>query len=274
MKKLHLFFTLIILLLAVFLRVYHLNQQSFWFDEAFAWNIVTQADMFPRIAADTHPPLFYLLMRGWMSVMGDSELALRSLSAFISTLTVAVMYPLGREIAKKLGTGQIFIPLTAMLFFALNDADMFHAQEARNYALYNLLGATSIWLYLRWVRIKTGGILWSISIALLVYTHYQGVFIPALIGLHAILFLRDKTRFYAVLWLMLSGILLAPWMLFVTIPQAQNALEKGLPFAIPSNTETLLDLRGRFLGAMWVFLIGLMLMGVWGAMQRKKWGLA
>jgi uncharacterized membrane protein len=62
------------------------------------------------------------------------------------------MYPLGREIAKKLGMGQIFIPLTAMLFFALNDADIFHAQEARNYALYNLLGATSIWLYLRWVN--------------------------------------------------------------------------------------------------------------------------
>lgn len=311
MKKLHLFFTLIILFLAVFLRVYHLNQQSFWFDEAFAWNIVIQPDMFPRIAADTHPPLFYLLLRGWMSIMGDSELVLRSLSALISTLTVAVMYPLGREIAKKLGTGQIFIPLTAMLFFALNDADIFHAQEARNYALYNLLGATSIWLYLRWVNRlfptpspqsgeraightpKMGflpllhhgeggrgdevhyltGIFWSLSIALLVYTHYQGVFIPALIGLHALIFLRDKTRLYAIFWLMLSGILLAPWMLFVTIPQAQNALEKGLPFAIPSNTETLLDLRGRFLGAMWVLLIGLMLMGVWGAMQRKKWGL-
>lgn len=311
MKKSHQFFTLLILILAVFLRVYHLNQQSFWFDEAFAWNIVIQPDMFPRIAADTHPPLFYLMLRGWMSVMGDSELALRSLSSFISTLTVAVMYPLGREIAKKLGTGQIFIPLTAMLFFALNDADIFHAQEARNYALYNLLGATSVWLYLRWVNRlsppptpspKTGegaknhenrrgglakrispqslhdyqylsGIFWSLSVALLVYTHYQGVFIPALIGLHAVLFLRDKTRLYAILWLMLSGALLAPWMLFVTIPQAQNALEKGLPFAIPSNTETLLDLRGRFLGAMWVLLIGLMLMGVWGSMQRKKWGM-
>ncbi len=303
--------TLFILLLAVFLRVYHLNQQSFWFDEAFAWNIVIQPDMFPRIAADTHPPLYYLLLRGWMSLMGDSELALRSLSAFISTLTVAVMYPLGREIAKKLGIGLVFIPLTAMLFFALNDADIFHAQEARNYALYNLLGATSIWLYLRWVNrlsppptpspqsgegainrdnlqnrrgglakrispqhhIHLSGIFWSLSIALLVYTHYQGVFIPAIIGLHALIFLRHKTRLYAIFWLMLSGILLAPWMLFVTIPQAQNALEKGLPFAIPSNIETLVDLRGRFLGAMWVLLIGLMLMGVWGAMQRKKWGL-
>ncbi len=274
MKKLHLFFTLIILLLAVFLRVYHLTQQSFWFDEAFAWNIVIQPDMFPRIVADTHPPLFYLLLRGWMSVMGDSELALRSLSAFISTLTVAMMYPLGREIAKRLGIGLVLIPLTAMLFFALNDADIFHAQEARNYALYNLLGATSIWLYLRWTRTKTGAIFWSLTIALLVYTHYQGVFIPAIIGLHALIFLRHKTRLYAILWLMLSGVLLAPWMLFVTIPQAQNALEKGLPFAIPSNIETLVDLRGRFLGAMWVLLIGLMLMGVWGAVQRKKWGLA
>lgn len=292
-----LLFIIPIFLLAVFLRVYHLTEQSFWFDEAFAWNIVIQPDMFPRIAADTHPPLFYLLMRGWMSIMGDSELALRYLSACISTLTVAVMYPLGREIAKKLGFGSVFIPLTAMLFFALNDADIFHAQEARNYALYNLLGATSIWLYLRWVRLSPFatpqnrggglekrisprqpyiyilGILWSITIALLVYTHYQGVFIPALIGLHALFFLRGKTRIWALLWLILAGILLMPWLIGVTLPQAQNALEKGLPFAIPSNWETILDLRHRFLGDMWVLVVGLLVLGGWGLFSRRKWGI-
>lgn len=290
-----LLFILPILFLAVFLRFYHLSAQSFWFDEAFAWNIVIQPDMFPRIAADTHPPLFYLLMRGWMTLVGDSEFALRSLSVFISTLTVAVMYPLGREIAKKLGTGFIVIPFTAMLFFALNDADIFHAQEARNYALYNLLGATSIWLYLRWMNqcvirgdenvdgknaVPTSlnirffnGILWSLAIALLVYTHYQGVFIPALIGLHALLFLRGKARLWAIGWLIFAGILLAPWLIGVTLPQAKNALEKGLPFAIPSNWETILDLRHRFLGDMWVLLLGLILLGGWGFFSRKKLGL-
>jgi len=268
-------FLIPILLLAVFLRLYHMSQQSFWFDEAFAWQIVIQPDMFPRIAADTHPPLFYLLLRGWMSVMGDSELALRSLSAFISTLTVAVMFPLGREIAKKLGEGMIFIPVTAMLFFALNDADIFHAQEARNYALYNLLGASSIWLYLRWIRTQARPtwLLWSVCIALLVYTHYQGVFIPALIGLHALFFLRGKNRLWALGGLSLAGIALAPWMLLVTLPQAQNALEKGLPFAIPSNIETLLDLRHRFLGDMWVLVIGLIALGAWRFIQTKKIGM-
>ncbi|MCU0482513.1 MAG: glycosyltransferase family 39 protein, partial [Anaerolineae bacterium] len=290
-NRLTLLFIIPILLIAVFLRVYHLNAQSFWFDEAFAWNIIIQPDMFPRIAADTHPPLFYLLMRGWMSMMGDSELALRYLSVCISTLTVAVMYPLGREVAKKLGFGTVFIPLTAMLFFALNDADIFHAQEARNYALYNLLGATSVWLYLRWIRLyppyihtddknvvpttinlHISPLLWSLTLALLVYTHYQGVFIPALIGLHALLFLRGKTRLWAFLWLILAGVLLLPWMIGVTLPQAQNALEKGLPFAIPTNWETILDLRHRFLGDMWVLVVGLILLGGWGLFSRRKWG--
>jgi hypothetical protein len=269
------FLTIPILLFALFLRLYHISQQSFWFDEAFAWHIVIQPDMFPRIAADTHPPLFYLLLRGWMTIMGDSELALRSLSAFISTVTVAVMFPLGREIAKKLGMGLVFIPITAMLFFALNDADIFHAQEARNYALYNLLGASSVWLYLRWTRTQSRAVwlMWSGCIALLVYTHYQGVFIPALIGLHALLFLRGKTRLWAFGGLILAGITLAPWMILVTLPQAQNALEKGLPFAIPSNIETLLDLRHRFLGDMWVLVLGLMALGAWGFIQRKKMGI-
>lgn len=265
-----------ILLIAVLLRLYHITQQSFWFDEAFAWHIIIQPDMFPRIAADTHPPLFYLFLRGWMTVMGDSELVLRSLSAFISLITVAVMYPLGREIALRLRVGHGFIPLTAMLFFALNDADIFHAQEARNYALYNLLTATSMWFYLRWMRTQRRPVwlLWSASIALLVYTHYQGVFIPAIQALHAILFLRGKTRLWAIGALALAGVALAPWMVLVTLPQAQNALEKGLPFAISSNIETLLDLRHRFLGDMWVLVVGLVLLAMvmlWG--RYKKWGL-
>jgi len=117
------------------------------------------------------------------------------------------------------------------------------------------------------------GILWSLTIALLVYTHYQGVFIPALIGLHALLFLRGKTRLWAIGWLVFAGILLTPWLIGVTLPQAKNALEKGLPFAIPTNWDTVLDLRHRFLGDMWVLLLGLALLGGWGFLSRKKWGL-
>jgi hypothetical protein len=48
----------LILLLAAIGRIYHINQQSLWFDEAFAYSIVIQHDMYPRIKADTHPPLY------------------------------------------------------------------------------------------------------------------------------------------------------------------------------------------------------------------------
>lgn len=341
----------LVLLLAAALRIDHITQQSIWFDEAFAWNIVIQHDMFPRIAADTHPPLYYVLLRGWVTLAGDSALALRYLSALISLFTVAFTYQVARLLCpphprtrslcgsgrntgiksplplwergylaqRGRGEGVVIIPALAALLLALTDAEIALAQEARNYALYSCLAALSMWLYLRWLRVSSsiqpsdklitqphllgpsllfgeggnGGLqrflksplhlfergfrgevntalLWTFSTTALMYTHYQGVFIPALQGLHALLFLHGRRRVQAVGFLALSGVLFAPWFIGVTIPQAKNAIDNSLPFAIPSNWETFLLLRDQFLGAMWPLLAVLMGIGVYTLTVQRQ----
>ncbi|GAB4512425.1 MAG: hypothetical protein OHK0046_11910 [Anaerolineae bacterium] len=260
----------VVLLLAAAFRFINIAEQSIWFDEAFAWNIVIQPDMFPRIAADTHPPLYYLLLRGWIGLAGDSALALRYLSALISLGTVAFTYQVGRELLRHHPQRDLLYtaPLLAALMLALTDAEIFLAQEARNYALYSFFGAVSMWLYLVWMRRRREqrpahiiGVLWALSNAALAYTHYQGLFIPAIQGLHALLFLRGRGRVEAVGWLALSGLLFAPWFVGVTIPQAQNAITRSLPFSIPTNLDSLLLLRDNFLGAQWALLLVLMGLG-------------
>jgi 4-amino-4-deoxy-L-arabinose transferase-like glycosyltransferase len=262
---------LIVLLLAAALRIYHITQQSIWFDEAFAWNIVIQDDMFPRIATDTHPPLYYVLLRGWMSVAGDSALSLRYLSALISLGTVALIWQVGREVALR-RTGWGLLPFFAALLLALSDAEIFLAQEARNYAPYTFFACLSMWGYLRWLRradrLSAG--LWVIGTVALVYIHYQGLFIPAVQGLHALIFLRGRRRVRAVGWLAVSGLCFAPWFLLVTVPQAQNAIDNSLPFAIPSNWDTFLGLRDRYLGAVWALLIVLAGFGWWRLAHRDR----
>src|SRR6266498_48084 len=71
--------------LAAVPRFYRLGDQSFWFDEAYS---VVQArkplgDLLAATAADTQPPLYYLLLGLWGGLFGDSEPALRSLSALL-----------------------------------------------------------------------------------------------------------------------------------------------------------------------------------------------
>ena len=72
---------LLILLLATGLRFHRLAAQSFWNDEG---NSARLSERSPRLivegtAGDIHPPLYYLLLRGWRALAGDSEFGLRAL---------------------------------------------------------------------------------------------------------------------------------------------------------------------------------------------------
>src|SRR3984957_18347953 len=84
----------LILILCVALRVHHLGSASLWSDEMFSRYYV---DVFglhyvltDGLSREPTPPAYYLLLRGWMGLWGDSEAALRSLSAVASILCLPV----------------------------------------------------------------------------------------------------------------------------------------------------------------------------------------
>jgi len=71
----------LILLLAFALRVYRLEHQDIWGDEALSIHISKMAlTEIPTAGASVHPPLYYLLLHGWTRLSGWSPYALRYLS--------------------------------------------------------------------------------------------------------------------------------------------------------------------------------------------------
>lgn len=56
--------------------------RSVWFDEGYSIIVLDQP--FDRIMAllkvDVHPPLYYLLLRGWTGIFGPSATAMRAMS--------------------------------------------------------------------------------------------------------------------------------------------------------------------------------------------------
>src|ERR1700730_14722316 len=75
-------------LIAGVVRVYKLDYQSLWSDEIFSL-ITTDpnlsvSEFWARVRTDTHPPIYYLLLRLSSSVFGQSELAARAPSAQFS----------------------------------------------------------------------------------------------------------------------------------------------------------------------------------------------
>src|SRR5688572_27598207 len=93
-RKIALVLLLFIVVLGVGLRSYHLTARSLWFDEAFSWRLsqFPLPELISRDAQDVHPPLYYILLKGWTVVFGASLLALRSFSVFLAALTIAFCY--------------------------------------------------------------------------------------------------------------------------------------------------------------------------------------
>jgi len=71
----------ILLVLAAALRFYRLDAQSLWNDEGTSVALAQRdlATIARHASYDIHPPLYYYLLHGWISVAGTSEAAVRSL---------------------------------------------------------------------------------------------------------------------------------------------------------------------------------------------------
>jgi len=137
----------LILLLAAALRFYRLAGQSLWSDEgnSVALAQVGLAEIAARTALDIHPPLYYWLLHFWIRLFGQSEVAVRSLSAVAAVLLVAVIYQVGMRLFDRRAG------LMAAFIASVSPFQVYYAQEARMYALLALLGALTVWATVEWV---------------------------------------------------------------------------------------------------------------------------
>lgn len=137
-----------IALLALGLRLWRLGDANLWWDEALAIWAVRKGFVGVTLwtASDVHPPLYFWLLWGWVKMLGSSPLAMRSLSAVLATLTVVVLYHLGRLVGgRRLG-------LLSALLIALSRFHIWWSQEMRMYVLAGLMASLSLLWFMRWLR--------------------------------------------------------------------------------------------------------------------------
>ena len=257
-----------ILLLAAAIRILHIGDQSLWIDEGATYFIMQQPDLIAALQdRDHHPPLYYLMLEGWIGLAGGSVVAMRMFSAFFSILSVAAVVPLAKVINRGRPWFQdASVPILAALMLTLSDPEVVLAQEIRMYALRTFLVILSALFYLRWTHRPSvrRALPWLIVSVMVVHVQYQGLYILAVEGLHALLFLRGRVRLAAVGWLIGIGLLCAPWFLAVGLSQRDN--DPGIQASLPSDWGTLRDLLGKFLSGQWALLLGLL---VWGTVTLK-----
>lgn len=212
--------------LALFLlifQLYWLGGYSIWHDEAFSGLLVRYdiGEMMHRIALDVHPPLYYLLLRAWTGLIGNTELTLRLYSLLFGCIATYLTW----RVAQLLTRNKNIALASAFLFFA-NSFVIQHNMEARMYTMgislilgTLLYGVTAIDRDgpARW---KAWGIFTLLASAAL-YTHYYTVFYIVAIGiaLLTLIWLQKKSGGEYIASLKglfgsagLVGILYIPWL--------------------------------------------------------------
>jgi 4-amino-4-deoxy-L-arabinose transferase-like glycosyltransferase len=165
---------LAILLAALFTRIYQLNTEDLWLDEAIAVSISNNSlgGLLESSLPDGNPPLYYLLLHYWMWLFGDSEFSVRLPSALFGLFSVAMIYKVGSILFGK-ATG-----LIGALILALSVYHIFYSQEARTYSLMVLLALVSYYFFLRLFESENHKVLigYVLSTTALMYSHYYGLF--------------------------------------------------------------------------------------------------
>ncbi len=199
----------ICLLGALAARLAIAGNQSLWLDEALTERLLRHSlpGLFAQLSGDVHPPLFYLVAKGWAELFGRSELALRSLPALFDTATCLVVWIWATAIAGR-RTGRIALVLAATSMFQI-----YYGIEFRQYALLGLLAAVAHLSLVRLLQVPTPGraVTLGVVYAMALYTQYVAVLVLAA---HAAIVVSGRDRRARSLWLAAAAgsvIALAPW---------------------------------------------------------------
>jgi mannosyltransferase len=160
-----------ILVLATAVRFYDLTAAAIWGDEGSSLLLsqYSLSGIWQHAAHDVHPPLYFMLLHGWIELFGDGIFSIRCLSALPGIATVW----LGVWLMDLIATRRAAL-LTGVLLALLPTA-VRYSQEVRMYSLLGLwlIGASIALVYwIRYPRRTRYLVAYALLMTAAFYTHY------------------------------------------------------------------------------------------------------
>jgi mannosyltransferase len=159
-----------VLLGAGLLRLWRLDRQPLWLDEAFTASWVASGWRNCILADPFHPPLYHAATKLFVSVFGLSEYTLRFLPAVFGALTVWATWLLLRRLSPQAAR-------TALVLTAGSPFLIYYSQEARDYELLIFLSVLSTWSFVRFRQDGRGLALYAGLSICLMYSHLCGAMV-------------------------------------------------------------------------------------------------
>jgi len=210
------FFAVVVILFAA-VRLWRLSATCLWFDEIFSIHAARHGwiELLRFVAADIiHPPLFYLLLKIWIAIGGESLLWLRLLPALFGIAAIAPVFLLCRELDLSRNERNL-----ALLLLAVNGYLIKYAQELRMYSLLMFLSLCSLWLFIKFFKTEQAWrkqLMWLFVVnLLLVYSHYAGWLVVISEGLTLVIWQRRRVMPF-VAGIAIITVAYAPWVFMLT----------------------------------------------------------
>lgn len=278
----------VVLLLAAWLRIvggggFPVSTDEGW--TTWAVGVPAFSAIVEKLAADRHPPLYFLALGYWSRIAGDSHLALRVPSMLMGVLTVSMLYRVGADtFGRTARPGREDVAWYGMLMFALLPAAVYYAQEIRHYGWFVAAVVWSCLLFIRILRTPRVHLLllYALSVALMFYILYFAAWVVLLhVFTGLVLWRGDASREWFVTWRDRAKLVAAwgaalvlyiPWLVVIFTGQ-WGILTAGITAAPGTFTSSLADLftlLGLLMGGGLALTAGLYVVGFWGSLVSDR----
>lgn len=291
-----------IAVLGLLLRLWNLTSISLWHDEAFSALLIKYSwgEMMHRIGLDVHPPMYYIFLRIWSYVFGNSLFSLRGMSVLFGVGTVIAVYYFVNYAFKNRKAA-----LLAALLVAVNPFQIQYVTEARMYTMGAFFAVSAAFALSAALRTQSAYYatkanivlrsqlkkrfllyyaLFTLSSVILIYTHYYLLFTVAALGLYAVIYcavyfrLQLKRWIWTVLAGIGIGILFLPWLKVFLFQFKQVGAGYWIPpmdkWSIPSTLwELLIKLpyHNWELVLLTLVVLFILIRVLWKYVETEKW---
>jgi len=226
-------YLLVVLLLSLFFRLYHLGGQSIWLDEALSIKFAKLKLLQIFFLHDNNPPLYYTLLHWWIQLFGVSEFSVRLPSAIFGILSVLMMYKIGSMLF-DVEAGRL-----SSFLLAISTFHIYYSQEARTYSLSLFLTLLGMYFFLKAIENMShkNVIGYVLSSVMLLYSHIYGLFIIIVQNLYFIIsyLLSKEGKQYAFRkWILIQCVIVTLFVPWISILVTQvHEVEKAFWIPIP-----------------------------------------
>jgi uncharacterized membrane protein len=170
------------LLISAILGGLRMRELSFWYDEVasidFTRDLIGTLQRFPD-----QMPAYFILLAGWLSLVGESEVAGRWLSLLFGLLALAITFRLARRHAS------LRVAILSLIVLGTSAIFVRYYREMRTYTFLACFASASMWFYLEWFHYerRRDAIAYVLITGVMAYTHFFAGLVVAAQGLYTLL---------------------------------------------------------------------------------------